>query len=235
MNEARKFIRYIFPGTIFLVLLICYLSLSAEDNFIEVASRFIQRAKNGGGIFQAGVFVLLVSVAGYLFATIYYCVSKILGWGLPDHSGFLKDARKKNWLIVYNRSNEGDVTSTKEYPPSEAWSILGAYYHARIYKNEFAQAHNRIESLNDTLHGLGASFVGSIFAFLAWIPLHYKFDDQFPDPFFLLIPFIVSAILLFNYRRTGKEVQNFIDGIVAEFMAKESNNGESPIPIYFPA
>lgn len=235
MNEARKFIRYIFPGTIFLGLLICYLSLSPGEKFYDFVSRYVKGTNEGGGIFQTGVFVLLVSGAGYFFATIYHALSKIRSWRLPDHSDFLKDARRKKWLIVYNRKIDGDVPLKGDFSPSEAWSILGAYYHKRIDDKDFKAAHVRIESLNDTLHGLGASWVGSIFAIVVWIFLHYKLSDDFPSYWIFLISIVVWAVLFTNQRRTGREVQNFIDGITSEFMAKESKNGETPIPIHFPS
>ena len=130
MNEARRFLRYIFPG----------------------------------GFLQAGIFILFVAGAGYFFATIYHSISKINRLRLPIPPGFLRDAQEKKWVVVINRSKKDDnpLDIGKKYTSTKAWSILGAYYHARLYEEKFRDAHVRIESLNDTLHGLGASVVASV-------------------------------------------------------------------------
>jgi hypothetical protein len=236
MNEARRFLRYIFPGMIFFILLSLYLFISARGQLLKAVKGFMQGAGGGGGVLQAGVFILFVAGVGYFFATIYHSISKINRLRLPNPSGLLKDAQKKEWVVVINRSKKDDIPFDidKKYTSTKAWSILGAYYHARIHVEKFRDAHVRIESLNDTLHGLGASAVASIASLLAWIPLHNYLTGYSPICWLCyLLFFLVSCFMFLNYILTGQEAERFIDGITSQFMAEESCDGAKPISLYF--
>jgi len=249
MTEARRFLRYIFPGMIFFVLLFLYLFISAREHLLKKVVWFI-RDSGGGGILQAGMFIIFLSGLGYFFATIYHTMVKFVpSWRKPDHSGQVRDAIERGWLNVIRRDSINDDPIEKnKIGPSEAFSITSAYYHARIHEPKYKEAHVKIESLNDTLHGLGASCVATIFALIVWIEIYGQLASTdsgwislaSTDPGWTswLIS-LVSGVLIFlgfrwNYKRTGMEVEKMLDGIAFQFMAEESKEGKEPIRLYFP-
>ena len=260
MTEARRFLRYIFPGMLFFVLLFLYLFISSREHLLKKVVLFI-RNSGGGGILQAGMFIIFLSGLGYFFATIYHTLVKLVPrWRKPDHSGQVRDAIERGWLNVIRRDSingdpiadvpiNGDpIVEKNKIGPSEAWSITSAYYHARISDEKFKAAHVRIESLNDTLHGLGASSVASIVALFVWFVIHdYLAPPDFGWVSFArsdtgwsswLISLLLGLLIFFgfhwNYMRTGKEVERMLDGIAFQFMAEESKDGKEPIKLYFP-
>lgn len=239
MNEARRFVRYLFPGMMFVFLLSLYLFLSEGDDFLFAVSRAVKGTTNGGGVLQASVFILFVSGAGYFFATIYHSITKIDRLRLPNHSASLTDARINRWVQVKDRSRPDQAALERRFSSSEAWSIMSAYYHVRIHKDEFKNAHNRIESLNDTLHGLGASWVAAAFAFFIWVPVHRSISTRASDCYsywlsasVCVLAFFVTSLMVLNWWSTGKEAQDFMEGVAAEFMAEESRR--EAITLYFP-
>jgi len=235
MNGARRFLRYIFPGMIFFVLLFLYLFISTWGKVLDDVGSFMKGTARGGGVLEAGVFILFVAGAGYLFATIYHTfVKRFPQYRKPDHSGQVRDAIRRNWLIVIRRGILPDESAGEEFNSSQAWSITGAYYHAMIHKKEFKEAHVRIESLNDTLHGLGASCVASIFALIVWIVFHkqltYSDSGWIPWLISLAVGVLIVVGFCWNYWHTGIEVENMLDGIAFKLMEEESK----PIKLYFP-
>ncbi len=102
---------------------------------------------------------------------------------------------------------------------------MGAYYHARIHKPEFKEAHARIESMNDILHALGATWIGTIIVILFWALKSYFLSCAVIKWWNFALPLFLLSVITWNYFRTGREATRIIDGITAQFVADEVAEG----------
>ncbi len=221
MDEAKRLIRYLYPGLVFIVEILLFLFISAPERLITFpSSNYFISIKDNIGVL-GGATLLVLTGLGYFFGILYHAMFKLFR---PSNSlPFLIDAVKNKWIVLYHRDSKEKFTDNcmNKLKAKDAWCILGAYYHARIYSDKFKKAHERIGSLNDTMHSLGTTFVGSFFSIGVWIQLHRLIGEPLKWYDFI-VPIIVLMVMVCNYRSTAKEANHFADNITSEFMEFES-------------
>jgi hypothetical protein len=123
MDDAKRFIRYVIPGIVFIVEISVYLYLSAKNPTIKIIQE-IELLKPDKSSITLTLGALLASGAlGYIFSNLYYALHTI-PWGLVDHTELLKDAEEKNWIKFAGnkRTYRPIVTVLLEYSEKKKWN-----------------------------------------------------------------------------------------------------------------
>ena len=81
------------------------------------------------------------------------------------------------------------------------------------------------------MHGLGATFVGSVLSIPLWIYTHFKLVSAYPSWYHYIIPIIVTVIHFINFRRVIKSFQSVVDIIFCNEFKEESTKKNGPVII----
>lgn len=79
------------------------------------------------------------------------------------------------------------------------------------------------------MHGLGATFVGSLFSIPLWIYIHKKIVCSYPSWFYYLLPLAFLFLNFVNYRRVIKDFQSVVDIIMSDDIKKEYDENKTPV------
>lgn len=170
---------------------------------------------------------------GFLLGILYH----FLYW-LPcvrvymvDHKPLIKNMINNRWLRVVRLDNN-TIVQPLDISQSGDWRILTAYWHSRRGDVRIKDANERVDSLGNTMHGLGTACVGSLLAFLIWIVVDYSLLCCSIKLFLILIPLIISIVHYMNYKGIIQDFNSVINIIVAEQIEREALRSSKPIVIY---
>lgn len=160
MNEARRFLRYVIPGLVFVVQLIVLLWLLRPD---WVQTLYNQELKEESGIAVVSAAFLATGGLGFLFSAIHHSLHRRKGCGLMDHRKVLKQLESENaWKPWKKDSNRGNAT---ELTRDEAWSALAALWHQRAKTSpKIDGASARTDALMDVMHSMGTNRIATLVA-----------------------------------------------------------------------
>lgn len=184
--------------------------------------------------------LLIATGMGYLFGVIYHCIFHLIrNWRffwkylITDHLSLVRDSINRNWLELINRGdNQGQIIDSG-LTQSMAWHIATVFLNTRMESSEgIRAARPRLESFGDLMHGAGTTFIGSLFAIIAWLILHYELLNNFPSLYILFIAIFISILHILNYRSIAKDYQSVSNTIIANELQEESMNGEQPVTMY---
>jgi hypothetical protein len=225
MEEARRFLRYVIPGLVFLIEITLYLSLSVNGGFLKSLRDL---GKDLG-------FALLLFLAsgglGFLLGVVYHSLYWTTGFCklVVTHLPLVKDCIERGWLKLQKRE-DGSELDVNVLTQSGAWRIVTAFWHERKESSQRIKAANsRTDSLTDIMHGLGTTFIGSILAIFAWIFVHRKLLGQFPYIEYYIIPLSVSYIHFINWRRVIEHFQSVVAIIVCDELQEIYIKNETPV------
>jgi len=233
MEEARRFIRYVFPGVAASIefLLLVYLSSPSNQEFP------IKLNLDIGGSISA---ILVITGLGYLFSmfhhTLLWTLYPLLGLA-PNYRPLFIQSVKDN-LISLNVLNDPNIDMDNEnitdcLKIKGAWRLHMALWHERLNSSEFIKSTNkRADSLSDIVHGAGSTFAGSIIAVIAWLYIidRYKLSDFGCIPYWIAIVLII--INLYGLIMTSKHAQSFVQIVLHDSLYKESRKGIYPVTCF---
>ena len=224
MEETRRFLRYVIPGLLFFIEISLYLFFSAYRQFISAL-------KEWGKDLAFPVSLFLASGGiGFLLGVFYHFLYLTKGFRklAVTHLPLIKDCVKRDWLKLEKRE-DGSKLEIETLTQSGAWRVVTAYWHERREcSNRIKAANARTDSLTDIMHGLGATFVGSVLTIPLWIYLHTKLVCAYPPWFYYPLPVIISIIHFVNYRRVIKDFQSIVDIIMSDELREEHDKRDAP-------
>lgn len=218
MDEARRFLRYIIPGLIFVLEVVLYLYLSQEVWLVPQMRKFLSTDNIG-----VVIGLLLASGGiGFLLSTIHHCLywTQFYEWLriVVDHRAMLKKVREIKLLELQLQDKQLQDKSELETRPlsrAGAWRVVCSIWHERRTSSKRIEGANpRVDSLTDIMHGAGTSFVGSILALLMWLYIHQRVSGHLPSLYSWILPIIFVLFHLSNFRQTVPYCQGVIEMVL---------------------
>lgn len=150
LAEPKRFLRYILPGTAFLVLYLLELWLLRPDLVIDLLSQLGR--ENSLGVVLGSV--VASGAIGFLLSTIHH----VIHWQyttLMDHSE-----------IVQRLAKEGSIRllDDEKLDRESAWITLTALWHEHLNRDPIRSANPAAEDMTNLMHSLGTNLVGSLIA-----------------------------------------------------------------------
>lgn len=174
---------------------------------------------------------------GYLFANVYFS----LYWSWPIHCAVAIDHRsiftslEDKIRLLDSSGNKCQQRLTKR----DAWTVVTQFWHSRIKIDKEIEGINPVtDRLTDVTHGLGATSVGLIVAFVSWVGVHSSLS---PDASWcnlreisIVIAWLILMILLtLGYRRVNLALQSIVNSTVTSIIQKEFQAQQQPLLIYY--
>ncbi len=229
MDEARRFLRYITPGLSFLIEIVVLL-------FIAQPSIMLGHTKSLGNAANLSLpFTALIASGGlgYIFSLIHHFlfwqIYTRLEWTslIYDHREMLNALEEKDHLKFIDQQE--NIRQAKDITLENAWRVVAAIWHQRKEDStRIKSADNRTTSLSDLMHGAGTSFVGSVFAVIAWFSIQLIFFQATPPLWVIVISLLFVIVHLMNYKTTVRQCQGVIEIIFADELANPSNKFSHP-------
>lgn len=176
MDEARRALRYIFPGLASVLPLLGLLLLS---DYAWTLGR-LKVAMGAQSDLSAALVLLFASGgAGYLLGVLYHMVLG-RGTGGAAHQRLIKDAcgGSTGWKLVQRDDRELTPEQLACVDRHTAWRVLCSFWHQRLDQEKLKAAMGRINTLADIAHGAGALSVGLVFVLGAWAYFHYRANQD---------------------------------------------------------
>ncbi|MBW2741707.1 MAG: hypothetical protein JRE64_23335 [Deltaproteobacteria bacterium] len=225
MEEARRFLRYVIPGLLLFIEVSIYLFFSAH-------AQFISSLRKWGKDLAFPVTIFLASGGvGFLLGVVYHSIYWTKGFRAlaVNHVPLIQDCVERGWLKLTHRG-DGSKLDISKLTQSGAWRVVTAYWHERRECSERIKAANaRTDSLTDIMHGLGATFVGSLFSIPLWIYIHKKIVCSYPSWFYYLLPLAFLFLNFVNYHRVVKDFRSVVDIIMSDDIKKEYDENKTPV------
>jgi hypothetical protein len=256
MDEARRFLRYVTPGLLYVGETAILLALILPTWTLPQ----LQALKRETGLALILAAVLASGGAGFLFSTIHHALHW-MPWGkdgsflfVPPiaHTGVVEWLRQKGMVCVYQiragqRARERFPETVTLLPeerlaPQSAWLVQQVLWFARLRDAEssIAAAEPRSVALHDLAHSLGtariASVVAALTAFLNPLFLRAEWSGDFGDILRYVSALVLAALVLLvqheNYRRACRNAEAFVDGVLTEALVREGVTPDSPAAVY---
>lgn len=236
MDDARRFFRYVIPGLTFIIELSLFFLLSNPEKFLhEIIKMFSNRDLGFGAPF---VLFIASGALGFLLGIIYHFLYwlPIIRRHMVDHSPMIKKMIDIGWLRI--KFCDSCNVDKKEITQSGAWRILTAFWHSRKNSSKIIKgANDRIDSLGNTVHGLGTVFIGAVMSFPVWWLFNYKTINICLDTRWIVILFCVYVLIicihLANFHAIVRDFNSIIDIVMMEQIRNEyEKNGNIPVTLY---
>ena len=207
LEEARRFLRYIFPGFAFAIELWLLLTLSCNRlSLFCVLNRLQYQLPYGVDVSSLGVAVssvLILGGLGYLFSIVHH----VLLWSVYAYLTKWFRRWSKSWeklsklqltpdyreLFRAKDSEISGLDSTRgpwanglkvgeEVGLADAWRKVTAYWYGNLDCPKLKEATRRTQDLTDISHGAGTTLVGAVAAIFIWVVVvctsdHFGFLD----------------------------------------------------------
>lgn len=159
MNDLRSFLRYLVPGTVFVVEL-SLLWYVANPNFLTP----LEGLPNLDHEWLGAIVVLLASAGfGYLASQThhiaYWKLAKI--YGACEYRTVIMALQARGYL-TFKCQQCGDLLHDYRPTPMRAWQIVTELWHGhKSSSDRLKGTTGRVESLTDLMHGSGAALMAS--------------------------------------------------------------------------
>jgi hypothetical protein len=163
MDEARRFLRYVTPGLVFIIYLWLFLFLSNPEGFFKITVNVL-KATNVG--LPVALFITSGGL-GFIFSIMHHFLTwricapidcSFLNRFTMDYRGALIGAESKGKLVIH--SQQGKPIEAKRLTIPGAWRVVTCIWQERVDSaSRFKGADSRTTSLCDLMHGSGATFV----------------------------------------------------------------------------
>lgn len=222
MDEARRFLRYVTPGLLYLTQAGILLALLVPHWTLPRLSEM--NSEKGIGIVLATL--LASGGVGFVFSTMHHAWHWRRRGTRMDHSQMIKYFVKEKAVVVNQLSKdqglkklEGDMI-TKEH----GWLVTTILWHERLGSEDkrIAGAEPRAIALTDLVHSLGtarvASVVASLTAFGSLLLMDLRLSLDFADALRFVAAVTLSVVVFIvqhqNYVRTARLARTVIDGVL---------------------
>lgn len=222
MDEARRLVRYVFPGILYGIETSFFLWIVLPDWTSQVLSSALTLSSLGGVLAAT----LASGAIGYVFATLHHW----LHWHSPtdlniiDHTQAIRDLRRDG--VLPNRDAD-------EHPRLEAFDTMTAEWSIRSTDGTpCANATERARAFGDLAHSAGTARVASALALLTAITtcmIVAKWTTTTPAVlryiFMLLLGILLTALFHETYRRTGGMGQRFYERVLERALRERRVDG----------
>lgn len=211
MDEARRFLRYVMPGYVYIVetgllLLIVFPCWTVQG---------IETLAENDSVGTALGSILVAGVVGYIFATVHHWCH----WHLCIDKEILKHTPLIERLIGTQILKEPKIDETGALEKEKkALEISWAYWYQLRGQAISFDGVRKIDSLGDQAHALGTTRIASFFAVVTTLVFcfaigTYHIDGESVIRFVGMLLLGVILILLFHrgYERVGKLGQAIYD------------------------
>lgn len=195
MNEAQRFMRYVLPGMVSLLLFTVF-SILASGKPCEDIIKFFND-KGTATVLGSILTVFLSSGAlGYLFSTLYFLLSqKCIGLDHRPAIRILIDDGYNIQILCSNCMNKYRFDNSN-LTIQDALAIINAWWwYLRGIDKSVKSIDDYLLRLSDAFHCLGATVVGTIIGFIIWL-FSAKFNIYYFS-FWAIIIVLLSANLYF--------------------------------------
>lgn len=239
MNDVRSFLRYVLPGIIYLVLVGLSLAISTPsryfDNYNKWASLGSSWAVLGATLIAAGL--------GYLFSIIYFFIinRRIFERLSPNNYQPALRFMEKNFDISFYNNDykvmdlSGKCTCDQKLDRKGSWVVLQNIWTAsQGYWKDMYETDKFVDRITNVLHGLGATMVATLMAFLTWCLVVFsclKNSEIYIVTNLIIVLAWISLFLIifFNFLEAREKVERLINSAavnaVYERMKKTSSVG----------
>jgi hypothetical protein len=237
MEEARRFLRYVTPGLVFLLefalfLWLGWLGLSGLDREAWTKSLRKLFPQNDGGldkiviaaatafVASGGIGFLLSTFHHFLVGTLYHYIG--LGF---RYRRILNLLESRNLLRIVDLS---DVPlHIRWWQAGREWTVVTGLWHERRELQRIKGATPRADSLADSAHSLGATFLGSLFALGLALFFLGSLDQK---PLFWIVSLLLVALHLMSYIRVVRVTRNYIGLILLQEFRGQQLPQQPPPP-----
>lgn len=205
MNEARRILRYVFPGSVFILELVLYALISK----IVVIDHSVLELIIPNALGLSALLLFISGAIGFFIAIFWYTISWYIFGCLKLNVNY-RDAlmtAKERKLLDLRYSDD------REIPPNllsknEAWSIFTTIWQGIKESSSVMKGVNgRADILSDIFHGSGIMLIGSIMALIIWGVLFWFRGCQCLEFTFILALLIVTLHFL-NYIQTRNNLRD---------------------------
>lgn len=229
MEEARRFLRYVVPGLVFIIEIMATLLLMDYPAFVELLSKL----KEVGAVL--GIFIASGGL-GYLFSNSYHWVY----WSWPhqkrfaiDHKALIESLGDK----IQIRDSLGDILPVSALDKRQCWVIINVYWHTHLKSSKRIEGVNKKnDQISDITHGLGGTVIATLAAALTCLFLKLSTAVQLESAnicwlaglwFFFIVPTLVQ------YYRSHKVFQAMVNSTFANEIIKTNIKKNKPVALVF--
>lgn len=236
MDEARRFLRYVTPGLVFITETLILLWIIEPD----VTQTILKNFKNDASLGLVIATLLSSGGVGFIFSALHHWLHWRGQTGVIDHRQFVISLRAQGVIQLRNRNSGAILYEESDLTRFQAWSILTGLWHERLAEEDslIKATDSRATSLTDLAHSFGTAKVGSLAAWL-FTSLILFHNCTVSIEVWAVARFILGNILAaffvylycIAYRTTGKAYQMFIEQVLYDELKRE-NNPDKPTVTY---
>jgi hypothetical protein len=230
MDEARRFLRYLTPGVVFVVETVLFLWILFPS--WTVSQLWELKTDSGLGLVATGA--LASGGFGFIFSVLHH----IAHWAVVferlsviDHRRFLRNLviRADPWLNLYDLSNSNplDAEAVNQLTRQQAWIIVSALWHERTKTSKQIEgAHERMGAFYDLMHSLGTLRMSCLVAVFFSLAVgaeigvfSYQVEAIVLFTVFLIVFLFFLCVHQTSYRITGRLTQQFVEQVLTDEIA----------------
>jgi len=235
MDEAKRIIRFILPGMVFVILILATLAILNIQAVIEIFSSI------GEASFGALLTLLVFSGGlGYVFSIIFFGTLWLIGeknkWHIYNFRDPIKRLIASNKLQVFKINELGEEVIFEIKSKRDGLYIMNALWHGESAESQNIEAvSKKFDSyLSDIATGLGTALTGTLFSFFTSLFLFFEYNSNFSQIFLcVLIHGIFFYLVFLSHKRTYKMYQTIANTTFATEISRKYEKEEKPIKIIF--
>ena len=238
MDEARRFLRYITPGLVFITEILILLWIIAPN----LAQTILKNLKQDSGLGLVAATLLGSGGVGFMFSVIHHWIHWRGKNGVTDHKQFITSLRERGIIQLRNRSSGAILDEKRTLSQFQAWSILTGLWNERLSgeKSLVKAADPRATSLTDLAHSLGTARVGTVFAWIVTSFVLFR-NSAVSIEACAVARFISGNVLAAffvylchsGYRTTGKAFQEFVEQVLDDELTKAKENNQDATTVTY--
>ena len=237
MDEAKRFLRYVTPGLVFLTETLIILWIIEPNVTLTILKDFSKYS----GVGPVIATLLASGGVGFMFSVVHHFFHWLGQRGAVDHRQSIASLRERG-IIQLRRRESGEVIPTTVIPNRfQSWTILTGLWHERRLSEDslIKSADPRASSLADLVHSVGTARVAAIAAWISslfilawtcersmefWADAHFIFGNILAGGF----------VWLYHngYKRTGEAAQRITEQVLEDALTQEQTKNGAPIDTF---
>jgi len=237
MDEAKRFLRYVTPGLVFLTETLILLWVIEADVTHTILKGF--NKESGVGLVIATL--LASGGVGFMFSVVHHYLHWRGQHGVVNHRQFIASLRERGIIRLRNRDSGEVLADTVTLDRFKAWTILTGLWHERLAREDslIKGADPRASSLADLVHSVGTAKVAAVTAWIFALFILWR-TCALSTEGLAIARFVVGNILAAGfvqlyrdgYRRTGKAAQRIVEQVLDDALTQEQTKADAPIDTY---
>jgi hypothetical protein len=236
MDEAKRFLRYVTPGLVFLTETLILLWIMKPD----VTQTILKSYNKDSGLGLAITTLLASGGIGFILSVLHHRLHWCDKIGAVDHRQSIASLRERGVIRLRHRRS-GEILPDTVIPDRfQAWTILTGLWHERLDSEccLIKSADPRASSLADFVHSLGTARVAAIaawiFSLLIMVQTFELSINFLTDSRFIIGNMVAAGFFLLyqnGYKRTGEAAKRIAEQVFEDALTKEKNQTGNKTPI----